>query len=73
MADTSHLVSLLGLLSAEKGRLAAAKGQEAELRAAWVRQLQKEVNGEERFLGMTETDWTEAEMSDEELMAELMA
>jgi hypothetical protein len=72
--DTSHLVALMTGLSRERQRLAAARtNQERELRAVWVRQSEKEVNAEERFLGMTETDWNEPAMSDDDLYAELMA
>ena len=72
--DSSHLVALMTGLSRERQRLAAARTeQERALRAVWVRQSEKEINAEERFLGMTETDWNEPEMSADELMAELMA
>ena len=72
--DTSHLVALMTGLSRERQRLAAARTeQERALRAVWVRQSEKEINAEERFLGMTETDWSEPEMSADDLMAELMA
>lgn len=72
--DSSHLVALMTGLSRERQRLAAARTeQERALRTVWVRQLEKEVNAEERFLGMTETDWNEPEMSADDLLAELMA
>lgn len=72
--DTSHLVALMTGLSRERQRLATARTeQERALRAVWVRQSEKEINAEERFLGMTETDWNEPEMSADDLMAELMA
>lgn len=72
--DSSHLVALMTGLSRERQRLAVARTeQERALRAVWVRQSEKEINAEERFLGMTETDWNEPEMSADELMAELMA
>lgn len=72
--DTSHLVALMTGLSRERQRLAVARTeQERALRAVWVRQSEKEINAEERFLGMTETDWNEPEMSADDLMAELMA
>lgn len=74
MRDSSHLVALMTGLSRERQRLAAARTeQERALRTVWVRQSEKEVNAEERFLGMTETDWSEPEMSADDLMAELMA
>ena len=72
--DSSHLVALMTGLSRERQRLATARTeQERALRAVWVRQSEKEINAEERFLGMTETDWNEPEMSADDLMAELMA
>jgi len=72
--DSSHLVALMTGLSHERQRLANARTeQERALRAVWVRQSEKEINAEERFLGLTETDWNEPEMSADELMAELMA
>jgi hypothetical protein len=74
MRDTSHLVALMTGLSRERQRLAAARTeQERALRTVWVRQSEKEINAEERFLGMAETDWNEPEMSADDLMAELMA
>lgn len=74
MTDTTHLQALISGLSNERARLASAtKAQEIELRKVWVRQLEKEVNAEERFLGMTETDFSAPEMSNEDLLAELMA
>ena len=74
MRDSSHLVALMTGLSRERQRLAAARTeQERALRTVWVRQSEKEINAEERFLGMTETDWNEPEMSADDLMAELMA
>ena len=73
-ADTTHLVALMARLSSEKAALKrATKPQEIELRKVWVSQCEKEINGEERFLGMSVTDFSEPEMTDEELMAELMA
>jgi hypothetical protein len=72
--DSSHLVALMTGLSRERQRLAAARTeQERALRTVWVRQSEKEINAEERFLGMTETDWNEPEMSADDLMAELAA
>lgn len=72
MTCTAHLTALISRLSNERARLAAATNQgEIELRTVWVRQCEKEVNGEERFLGMEETDFTAPQMTDAELMAEL--
>lgn len=72
MTDTSHLTALISRLSSEKAALARATKQgEIDLRTVWVRQCQKEINGEEAFLGMSLTDWSEPELTDEELLAEL--
>lgn len=51
----------------------ATKQGEIELRTVWVRQCEKEINGEERFLGIEETDFKAPEISDDDLMAELEA
>lgn len=72
MTDTAHLTALITRLSNEKAALAnATKQGEIELRTVWVRQCQKEINGEEKFLGFELTDFDAPEMTDEELMAEL--
>jgi hypothetical protein len=72
MTDTTHLTALISRLSSESSALArATKPSEIELRQVWVRQCEKEINGEEAFLGMELTDWNAPEMTDEELMAEL--
>lgn len=74
MTDTTHLTALISRLSSEKAALARATKQgEIDLRTVWVRQCEKEINGEEAFLGMELTDWNAPEMTDEELMAELSA
>lgn len=72
--DTTHLTALITRLSNERRALANATLQgEIELRTVWVRQCEKEINGEEKFLGMELTDFNVPEMTDAELMAELMA
>lgn len=72
MTDTSHLTALITRLSNERARLKAATcPQEISFRTVWVRQCEKEINGEERFLGMALTDWTERELTNDELLAEL--
>ena len=72
MTDTTHLVALFTRLANETARLnAATSAKETEFRASVVRSCKKEINGEEKFLGMTLTDWNAPEISDEELMAEL--
>lgn len=74
MTDTTHLTALITRLSNERAALArATKPQEIDLRTVWVRQCEKEINGEEAFLGMSLTDWNEPEMSFDDIMAELMA
>lgn len=75
MRDSSHLVALMSGLSRERARLASTPGPSIahDLRTIWVRQSEKEVNAEERFLGLPETDWNEPEMSIDDLMAELAA
>lgn len=72
MTDTTHLVSLQARLSSEKTRLASAKNDsEREARAAWVAQLEREIDGELRFLGMSAVKADD--MSDDDLLADLMA
>lgn len=72
MTDTTHLTALISRLSSEKAALGrATKPSEIELRTVWVRQCQKEINGEEAFLGMELTDWNAPELSATDLMAEL--
>lgn len=72
--NTTHLTALIARLANERQALARATKQgEIELRTVWVRQCEKEINGEEDFLGMELTDWNEPEMSIEDLMAELAA
>jgi hypothetical protein len=74
MTDTTHLVALTTRLHNERRALAATKiSAEIALRKVWVAQIEREINGEERFLGMTETDWNAPEMSDDDLLAELTA
>lgn len=74
MADTSHLLALISRLNNERDALArATRPQEIELRKVWVRQCEKEINGEEAFLGLPVTDYTAPEMSDDEIFAELFA
>lgn len=74
MTDTAHLMALTTRLANERRYLAnATNAGEIELRKVWVRQIEKEINDEEAFLGMSLTDWNEPEMSNEDLMAELMA
>ena len=62
----NHLDALQLRLSNERGYLAAAKTEnERELRRVWIAQIEKEIAGEAKFTA-------EPEMTDEELLAELM-
>lgn len=75
--DTSHLVALQQHLSHEQGYLAKAKGQkEIELRSVWIHQIEREIEGEIRFLEkkgyvIPTLDEIFSEMDDDELLAEL--
>lgn len=72
--NASHLTALITRLSNERAALARATcPQEIGLRTVWVRQCEKEINGEERFLGIEETDFNAPAISDDDLMAELEA
>ena len=62
----THLNALQLRLSNERMRLQDAKSSaERELRAVWVKQLEKEIQGEEKFTSAKE-------ISDDELLAELI-
>lgn len=62
----SHLNALQLRLSNERMRLQDAKSSgERELRAVWVKQLEKEIQGEIEFTNTKE-------ISDDELLTELM-
>lgn len=73
MNDTDHLNALELRLSHEREYLRAAKtGREKELRAVWIAQLEKEIAAEAvRLLGTTHE--ANAALSDDELLAELLA
>lgn len=63
----SHLNSLNLLLSNERMMLSNAKSDsEKSLRSIWVKQLEKEVSCEEKFI-------SDGLLSDDELLAELLA
>jgi hypothetical protein len=69
--DTTHLNALHLRLSHERGYLAAAKTEnEREMRRVWIAQIEKEIAGEQRFLGIESTT---VEMTDDELIKELTA
>lgn len=69
--DTSHLNALTTRLHNERARLAKAKTDyERKLRSGWVAQIEKEIAGEEKFLGI---DPINLDMSDDDLLAALEA
>jgi hypothetical protein len=62
-----HLSALQLRLSNERIRLSQATNKgEIELRTVWVKQLEKEIQGEVKFLAQHNT------MSDDELLKELL-
>lgn len=64
----SHLNALELRLSNERGYLAKAKTEgERELRRVWIAQIEKEIAGERVFVAKQD------EMTDDELLAELMS
>lgn len=68
----THLNALQLRLSNERVYLAKAKSEgERELRKVWVSQIEDEISAEIAFLG--KTAGPEIEMTDDELLAELMA
>jgi len=70
--NTDHLEVLQTLLSNERARLAASTTpQERELRAVWVAQAERELEGEFAFLGMPAST-APSEIDDDELLAELL-
>jgi hypothetical protein len=69
--DTSHLNALTTRLYNERNRLTAEKTEAGrKLRQVWISQIEKEIAGEEKFLGI---DVSDIEMSDDDLLAELAA
>ena len=71
MKDTSHLVALHESLSREQSRLASATVADREFRQRCIDSKKREIESEYQFLGMESTDSLLAEISDEDLMAEL--
>ena len=66
--DTSHLSALEAHLSRERVRLQESRNdRERELRSVWVSQLEKEIEGEKKFLGIEDSK-LELDLSDEELL-----
>jgi len=69
--NTTHLNALELRLSHERTYLAQAKTQnERALRQVWITQIEKEIDGERKFLGLS---GELPEISDDELLAELGA
>lgn len=67
----THLEHLRLGLSNARARLAEAKTEsERRIREVWVAQAEREIEGELRFLGLPADD--DVQMTDDELMAELM-
>lgn len=70
MQDLTHLNALQLRLSHERDRLAAARtDNERELRRVWIAQIEREITGEYRFLGINPSE--PADMTDDELLAAL--
>lgn len=73
MYDTNHLDALNARVSNEKARLAAAtSAKEIEFRKHVVAMAEKEVAGELEFLKARGVDVSVYEMSDDDLLAELL-
>lgn len=75
MNQTSHLEALQFRLSNEKSRLNNAKNKnERTFRETLVAQIEKEIHGELKFLKSKsiKVDTSIDQMSDDELMAELL-
>ena len=67
----THMNALLLGLSNERARLEEeTTGQGRKLRTVWVKQIEKEIEGEREFLGLDKEK--EFEGSDEELLSELL-
>jgi hypothetical protein len=70
-SDTTHLTALYKSLFNERARLGAATTpNEIALRQVWVKQIEREIAGEEKFLGQ-DVDARIRAMSDDELLREL--
>lgn len=73
MTNTTHLDVLNLRLSHERTRLAAARSEnERQLRAAWVAQTEREIADELAFVGKDDYLQAVADISDDELLAELL-
>lgn len=70
MHDESHLNALRLRLSNERIRLSNEKTESGKaLRRVWVNQIEKEIESEKAFLGISES--AESTLSDAELLTEL--
>jgi hypothetical protein len=73
MKDFSHLAALFDRLSRERVRLSTAKtDNERDLRSIWVKQIEKEIEDEQRFLGL-DSSTVDNVISDDDLLKELMS
>lgn len=73
-AQMDHLNALQVRLAHERGYLAAAKNDRARaFRTQQIAQVEKEISGEYKFLGIAQPSLDEILLSDDELLAELMA
>ena len=69
--DMTHMNALLLGLSNERARLEEETTEQGrKLRTVWVKQIEKEIEGEREFLGLDKEK--EFEGSDEELLSELL-
>jgi hypothetical protein len=66
MKDASHLIAL-------QTRLAVAKKtKEIELRKVWIVQIEKEIAHEKAFIGFEDLSPEITDLSDDDLLAELL-
>jgi hypothetical protein len=73
MQDTSHLSALNVRLANELSRLSrAVKQSEKDMRAVWIKQIEKEIADERAYLGMP-PEKPVSDMTDDELLAALSA
>lgn len=77
MIDYGHLEALYARLRNERGYLAAAKSErEVALRTVWIAQIKNEIADECAHLGIMNDPLglcDEIDLSDDELLAELLA
>lgn len=66
--DYSHLIALQTRLAHERQYLSIAKtANEKAIRNVWIAQIEREIAGEEKFLGLDPVE----DISDDDLMAAL--